>query len=447
MDVVVVGAGLAGLSCASRLVAAGLDVVVLEGRDRVGGRVEGGRTADGVPVELGGQWIGPTQHRVRALAAELGLELFPTHVHGDALYDLRGRQKRTRDGANPPLGPAGLIDVATAVAALHRLARQVDPERPWEARHAARTDDRTFADWLGRRPTPVGRLFWQLFSRAVFSAEPGELSLLHVLFYVRSAGSVEQLMDTGGGAQQDRVVGGSVLLAERLAERLGEQVRLGHVVQRVLVDGGVTVRCADGLEVRADRAVLTLPPTLAGRLTYDPPLPAPRDQLTQRVPMGAVLKLHVVYDRPFWRDAGLSGTALSDGELVQVVFDNSPPDASCGVLLAFVEGADAVRWGPRSAAERHAAVVARLVELFGPEAARPREVVERDWTAEPLSRGCYGGYLPPGVWTSYGEHLRAPIGPLHWAGAELATMWAGYMEGALRSGEQVADEVASALRP
>ncbi len=445
-DVVVIGAGLAGLACATRLAASDADVMVLEARDRVGGRSEGGSLPDGTPVELGGQWLGPTQHRMRALVDELGLRTFPTHVTGDAVYEFGGQRTRKRDGAAPPLGALATADVGSALLWLDRCARTIDPAQPWQSPRAHELDARTFADWIRRRPTPRGRMFWQVAARAVFSAEAAELSLLHVLQYVHSAGSWEQLLDTHGGAQQDRIAGGSHQVAERLAERLGEDVRLGSAVAAVEhVAGGVTVTTGGGERLSADRAVVALPPTLAGRLAYEPALPAARDQLTQRVPMGAVVKVHVQYRTPFWRADGLSGTALSDGELVQVVFDNSPPDASSGVLLAFVEGRDAVRWGARPTPELHAAVVRRLTALFGPRAAEPVAAVSRDWTAEIYTRGCYGGYLPPGVWTTYGHALRAPVGPLHWCSAETATGWAGYLEGAVRAGEQTADDVLTTL--
>ncbi len=383
---------------------------------------------------------------MRALADELGLELFPTHVTGDAVYALGGRRQRKRDGANPPLGALATADVGAGLLALNRRARRVDPQRPWATRGAEALDAQTFADWIRRRPTPTGRRFWEIATRAVFSAEPADVSLLHVLSYVHGAGSWEQLLDTHGGAQQDRFVGGSHQVAERLAARLGDRVRLASPVTG-LEHGpaGVTVTTSAGERISAERAVVAQPPTLAGRLSYEPALPAVRDQLTQRVPMGVVIKVHVQYETPFWRADGLSGTALSDGPVVQVVFDNSPPDGSSGVLLAFVEGRDAVRWGARPEAELHAAVVRRLAELISPEAAHPVAVVSRDWAAEPWTRGCYGGYLPPGVWTTYGEALRKPVGPVHWAGAECGLVWAGYMEGAVRSGEATAEQVRMSL--
>jgi monoamine oxidase len=446
-DVVVVGAGFAGLSCARRLARRDVDVVVLEARDRVGGRAENGSLPGGQPIELGGQWIGPGQTRMYELVEELGLATFPTYDEGQHVLEFGGR-RRTFSGDTPPLGAATLADLGASVARLHRRARGIDPAEPWTARHAQHLDARTFESWVARHPTRGTRAFWRLLTRAVFATEPANLSLLHVLTYVRQAGSVDVLIDTGGGAQQDRVVGGSVLIAERLAAELGAAVRLGTPVTAIRRPdgGGVEVETAQGERVEAAEVVVAVPPTLAGRLHYQPALPAERDQLTQRVPMGAVIKVHVVYDRPWWRDRGWSGQALSDGPVTQVVFDNSPPDGAAGVLLAFIEGVEALRWGARPADERHAAVVRRLTEFFGAEAAHPVTIVERDWAAEPWSRGCYGAHLPPGALTQLGPALRRPVGPIHWAATEHAIAWTGYLEGAVRSGEATADEVLGALR-
>jgi monoamine oxidase len=189
------------------------------------------------------------------------------------------------------------------------------------------------------------------------------------------------------------------------------------------------------------RAVVALPPTLAGRLEYRPALPPWRDQLTQRVPAGSVIKVHLVYDEPFWRHEGLSGQAAGDTGPVKVVFDNSPPSGRPGILVGFMEGDDARAWSRATPKERAAAAAASMAGYFGPRAGRPSECIERDWSAEEFSRGCYGAHFGPGTWTSLGPALREPVGPLHWAGAEYATVWNGYMEGAVRSGEDAARAV------
>lgn len=441
--VLVVGAGLAGLACARALLAGGREVVVLEARDRVGGRTEGGALPDGTPIELGGQWIGPGQTRMYELVADLGLRTFPTwNDAGTILVDLGGKQSRMKatKGAVPRLGPFVLADLAQGLARFTRAASRVDLDRPWESKDAAALDGQTFRSWIDRHlRTATGRAYFQVACEAVFAADPSDLSALHALFYAHSGRDLETLLSTADGAQQDRIEGGSIRLAERLAEDLDDRVRLSSPVRAIAQDGaGVRVTTRSGEVVEGSHVVVTLPPTLAGRLDYSPILPSWRDQLTQRVPAGSVIKVHAAYERPFWRDAGLNGQVASDRGPVKVVFDNSPPSGTPGVLVCFFEGADAREWAGRDEDDRRRAVLDCLVRYVGPAAAHPIAYVERDWMAEEFSRGCYGAHFTPGVWTAYGPALREPVGRIHWAGAECSPVWSGYMEGAVRSGEQLA---------
>jgi len=442
-DVCVVGAGLAGLIAARDLVGAGKDVVVLEARDRVGGRVLNGELGDGTVVELGGQWIGPTQNRMARLVDDLGLETFPTYNDGDHTLHLDGK-KSTYRGTIPHVNRRVLVDMGQAQTRFDRLAKRVPLEAPWLADRAAAWDGQTFETWIRRNTATRGaRELLRLYSEAVFAAEPSDYSLLHALFYTHSGGGVDMLAGTRGGAQQDRFVGGSQLVPLRLAEALGDRVHLSRPVRRVAHTPDAVTVLADGQLVLARHVVIAIPPTLTARIVYEPILPSARDQLTQRVPAGSVIKCHVVYDRPFWRDDGLSGQATSDRGPAKVVFDSSPPSGSPGVLLAFLEGAHARLLSRAEPDARRAAVLGSLVELFGPRAGEPIDFVERDWSAEEWTRGCYGAHFPTGVWTQYGPELRAPIGRIHWAGAETATVWNGYMDGAVQSGERAAAEILS----
>jgi monoamine oxidase len=447
VDVAVVGAGLAGLVAARDLLAGGASVAVLEARDRVGGRVLNEPLGDGVVVEVGGQWIGPTQDRIAALAADVGVETFPTYDQGDNAIEWRGRVRRYR-GTIPRLSPLTLLDVERAQRKLDALARTVPLARPWEAPDALELDGQTLQTWLRRHVhTRAGRELLTLAAEAVWAAQPEEVSLLHVLFYIHAGGGLDLLLDTEGGAQQDRFVGGSQRVALRLASRLGAETVVLEAPVRRIEHGpeGVTVAADGDVGVRARRAIVAIAPTLAGRIVYDPPLPGHRDQLTQRTPLGTVAKCMAVYDEPFWRGDGLSGQAMSDVGPVRLTSDNSPPEGRPGVLLGFLEGRHARRLGRVPAGERRAAVVDCFTRLFGPRAAEPGHYVERLWAEEEFSRGCYGCHMPTGAWTEYGEALRAPVAPLHWAGAEVAEVWSGYMDGAVRSGEQAARDVLEAL--
>jgi monoamine oxidase len=444
-DVAVVGAGLAGLVAARDLARAGREVVVLEARDRVGGRTLRVGIGDGKTVDVGGQWAGPTQHRVLALAHELGVETFPTHTAGDNLVELGGKIRRYR-GAIPRVGVGVLADVGQAQLRLDRMARRVPTDAPWRAPRAEEWDGQTMWTWLGRNTvTRAARDLFQLGVEAVWAVHPADVSLLHVLFYTHAAGGFDALIGTEGGAQQDRFALGSQELSLRLAAGLGESLVLEAPVRAIAQEGDRVELTSDAGRVRARAAVVAIPPALCARIAYDPPLPALRDQLTQRMAQGSVIKCMAIYDEPFWRADGLSGQATSVEGPTKAIFDNSPPDGSPGVLLGFLEGRQARELGQWEPAARRQAVVNCFARLFGPRAASPRDYVEKLWAEEEWTRGCYGCSMPPGGWVSFGPALRAPVGRLHWAGAETATTWNGYMDGAVRSGEAAARAVLEQL--
>jgi len=432
-DVCVVGAGLAGLAAARAVAAAGQDVVVLEARDRVGGRTLNHVLSDGSVVEVGGQWVGPTQTRLLALAEELGVETFPTHDEGENVIEWRGGLKRYK-GAIPKISPAILLDTLRVQKKLERLAKTVPTEAPWTAPNARELDGQTFHTWLKRTCRTGGAYtLFEMCCEGVWAAEPHDVSLLHILFYIHSAGSFDELVGTAGGAQERRFVGGSQRIALGMAEELGERVRLSRPVRRILHDDDVTVE-----DVRARRVIVALPPALTPRIDFAPPLPGFRDQLVQRMPQGTVWKCMAVYDEPFWRADGLSGQATSDAGPVRVAFDNSPPSGTPGVLLGFLEGDFARQAGRLTREDRKAQIIDSFGRLFGDRARHPIDYVEKSWAEEEWTRGCYGCAMTTGAWTSFGEALRTPIGPIHWAGAEYATTWSGYMDGAVRSGESAA---------
>ena len=442
-DVLVVGGGVAGLTAGRRLQEAGRSVVVLEARDRVGGRTLNDEIA-GVTVEVGGQWVGPTQHRINALIDELGLHRHATHHQGDGVVELvEGRIKRFR-GDTPPLSPLALADLFQAQRALDRLVGTVDLDTPWATPDAAVLDATTFASWLDRRVrTTQARAFHDIAAAAAFAAEPDTMSLLHWLTYIAGGNGLEQVLGTEGGAQQDRVVGGTWRISERLAEDLGDALVLSDPARRIAWRGdGVTVE-TDAGAYEAGQVIVAVPPTLAGRIDYQPALPARRDQLTQQLPHGQVIKVMVAYDEPWWRAEGLNGQAASAIGPVGITFDNTVPGHDPGILVGFYEGNHALYWGEKSPTARRQAFIDCLVRYFGPKAASPIDYVERDWTAEPWTRGCYGAHFPTGAWTRFGPALREPVGPIHWAGTETATRWMGYLDGAVESAERAVSELLS----
>ncbi|MBL3807829.1 flavin monoamine oxidase family protein [Streptomyces diastaticus] len=436
-DVVVAGAGFAGLSAADALVREGLTVRVVEARPRVGGRALTRFLPDGTQLDLGGQWIGPAQRHMADLVHRHAVRTYPTPSRGAALIEYGGRRVEEL--------PA---EAAEVLAALDRLARAVPPDRPWSAPGAAGQDGRTFASWLAATGAPPAArdLVGRLVSGGLLSAGPTETSLLETLFYVASGGGTEPLLGYEGGAQETRFAGGAQHLAERMAAGLPEgTLRLGQPVEAVEYTPRSARVHTPGGAWDAAQVVLAVPPVLAGRVRYSPALPPLRAGLLQRMPAGTALKTHAVYTAPFWRAAGLSGVSQSaEGVLTETV-DNTPPDAPRAVLTGFAYGAEAVLLRRQAPATRRRAVLDHLTALFGEEAGAPDDFVEFDWLAEEWTRGCFSGHLVPGAWTTFGPSLREPVGPLHWAGTETAVRWNGYFEGAVESGYRAAEEVRRSL--
>jgi monoamine oxidase len=479
---VVIGAGFAGLSAAHRLAQHGVDLILLEARDRVGGRTLNHPIDSQHIVEVGGQWLGPEhslpdrglsdpanyptddavtgQSHIWQLARQVGVPAYLTYNSGKYV-DYRGGHRATYTGRIPLDTPTGAVEAAEAILAVDKRCLTVPLDEPWRAADAAEWDAMTVQSWMDHGDSFAGQPFAGLVTRdgrqlvelaveSVFSAEPRDLSMLHLLFYVHAAGSFGSLVNTNDGAQMYRLHGGSQLIAIRAAKQLGERLRLSSPVRAIDQTGsGVTVR-GDGFEVAAQRVIVAIPPTLASRIDYSPVMPALRDQLTQRMPMGTVIKVQCVYDEPFWRADGLAGQATSDTGPVKITFDNSPPDATehrgPGVLMGFIEGSEGRQVLSATVEERRRGVVESFARYYGPKARRPTSYVEKSWAAEPWTRGCYAGYFGPGVWSDFGRALREPVGRIHWAGTETATVWTGYMDGAVRSGERAADEVRRALR-
>ncbi len=445
LDVIVVGAGLAGLTAARSVMDHGARVLVLEARDRVGGRTYSHRTPYGDTIDLGAQWIGPTQDRAAALAAEVGVRTFNQFTDGRKILSIGGHIS-SYSSAIPSLPLLSLLSLNRVIKNLEKMCKQVSLEAPYTSPRAAEWDVITVESWkLASVATRATRSIVDIAVRAVFAAEPADVSFLYFLFYLHSGGGLLRLTQSTDGAQQTRFVGGSQSLCIHLADRLEDRVYRNAPV-RAIAQAGDRVRVRSDLGAFEARCVIVaLPPTLAGRIDYDPPMPAARDQLLQRVPMGSVIKCVAFYERPFWRDEGFSGEAISDTGPVTLVFDDCPERGSPGALLAFVLGAQARRWSRQSAEDRRRAVIDELVRIFGPKAGKPDYYVDKDWASEPWSGGCYTGLFPPGVLTAYGDVLRAPVGRIHWAGTETALVWNGYMDGAIESGQRAAQEVLARL--
>lgn len=448
VPVVVVGAGYAGLSAALTLHDHGVPALVLEASDRVGGRILTSRTRSGVLVDLGGQWVGPTQHKLLAWAQRFGCATFPTWDTGAHLEAWADGTVRPYTGDGPVDAP-GMAEYSATTARIDALAASIDLADPAGCAERERWDSETVHSYLQRTvPCPDARRRMALAVQGVWAVEPREISLLHLLFYVASAGGFAQLMEVRGAAQEARFTAGAQAPALAAARLLGDSVVLGTPVESIESVGRgedgehLVVRTARG-EVRAGHVVVATPPAATSSIRFLPRLPPARARWVQRSVMGDVAKVHVVYDRPFWRAAGLSGVASLYGEdAVGVVFDNSPPDPGAGVLVAFIYGDRLRRWSALPEEGRRADVLGTLERLFGAESQEPVDYVEKIWPLDPWAGGGYAANPAPGAWVAHGKAgWRAPVGRIHWAGAETASIWNGYMDGAISSGERAALEV------
>jgi len=443
-DVAIVGAGFAGLCAARALLARGRKVVVLDARDRVGGRVRAGTIA-GQSVDLGAQWVGADHERLKTLLAEYRIEKTDQFLEGKSLVELNGRRFWGRGDA-VPLGQATDAALGRAYERIDALASRLPLEDPWKAPKAAEWDRITMEEWIrSQTRDPGARAMLRLIVEGLYTCEPDQVSLLFFLAYVRSGGTLEALWDTKDAAQAFVVPGGLHQLAGRLGAELHDVLVLDAPATSIVQDAsGVTVTTPSGA-CRATRAIVTVPLPLTARIAYDPPLPPLRDALAQRSPMGSVIKYFVAYRQPFWRGRKWTGEVSSDRPPTSGFYDASPPDRSVGLLVGFIEADSALALTGRPMEERRRLVVSRIADLYCPEGADAIDYLDADWPAETWSRGCYGAFMGPGTLTTLGPSLRAPFRRVHWAGTETSPVWSGYVEGAIRSGERAATEVDALL--
>ncbi len=440
-DVVVVGAGFAGLAAARELMRLGHDVLVLEGRDRVGGRSYTGRVA-GIPVDLGGTFVGPTQDAVLKLAADLGITTVPTYHDGANLIRWRGAVRSYR-GTIPRLSFGGLLDLARVRWQFERISRTVPLTQPWTARRAARLDSQSLGQWLRAvRAGATTRDLLAIMARVTWGCEPDDVSMLHAARYVRAAGGLDRMLDVENGAQQDRFAGGTQQIADTTAAELGDRVVLQAAVTSIdSHDHGVIVTSEKG-SAQAKFAIVAIPPEHWRAVEFSPPLSAEHRQLPAQWPQGRLSKAYVAYATPFWRNQGFSGESLSDEGPVFITFDVSPQPDGPGILLGFV---DAREFDQLPAEQRRHRALRCFAALFGDEALTPLDYLDHRWGAEQFAPGGPTAAVPPGSWTRFGPLLRRPVGPIHWAGTETADEWTGFLDGAVRSGQRAAAEVAVRL--
>lgn len=439
VDVVVVGAGLAGLTAADQLTREGYDTVVIEGRDRVGGRVRGTEIA-GVPVDAGATWVAPGHTAVRDLASRLGYEFTPQFHQGKGVISFGGRR---RVESLTALAPWSMLDLARIMSVLQKMIDGLPVSSPWVDPRADQLDSMSFGEWLAsKHALKDTRKFMNMFCLVHWGAPVDDVSLFNVMRYIKTLGGIEHMLSVEGGDQQDRMLASMYSLVSRFAETLEAEVIVGSPVERITTaDERVTVE-AGKHTIQARYVVVTASPVHRSTIEFTPALPEPHYGLSRSWQLGSLSKAFVAYDRPFWRDRGLSGEAMSDDETVFLTFDVSPNAEGPGILMVFCDGRgfDAYDEG-----ERRRRVMEHLVHLHGEAARYSTDYTDFSWANDTFAPGGPNPAVAPKAWTSFGRFLREPVGRVHWAGTETADETSGTMNGAILSGRRVAAEVAERL--
>jgi monoamine oxidase len=444
-DAIIAGAGLAGLSAAYQLYKAGLNVKVLEARDRVGGRVKNIMLRDGTPIEIGGQWAGLDHTTLKDLAKEVGVEVFKGHLNGEHLFWNGETLHRFRE-QNYPLSSEDEAALGKGIARLESLANNLDPNQPWTTANAKTLDTQTFAQWLNENvERELPKRLLNAMIESLTAAAPHEYSALHAAFMLAMSGGLDHLF-TPELSLAERFVGGSQLICTRLAEKLGDSVLLRAPLESCTYTNNEVTVTTSRDTFKASQLILAMPPVLMNRINFSPALPTKRRGLQNHLPQGTVIKFIAAYSKPFWREQGLSGWVNSVEPPFYDALDNSPPDGHLGVLTTFIVGSSARDISGWTPVQRKTLVLGQFAKFYGEEAFNTDEFLELDWNAEVYSEGGYQGNFVLGGWTAYGETIREAIGPIHFAGSETSGSMYGHMEGAVKSGYRAAQEVQAKLQ-
>ncbi|XP_066287548.1 amine oxidase [flavin-containing]-like [Branchiostoma lanceolatum] len=438
-----------GLSAAKVLHEHGVESIVLEAQDRVGGRTHTMKGPGFGYVDMGGAYIGPTQNHILKLVKELGIQTYKVNTEGTSAV-LRKGEQFTIDSEYGMTNLVGMLDEQHMYRTIDRMGAEIPVEAPWKAPHAEEWDRLTMKDVFDKLLwTDSVRRFADMFVHLNVTSEPHEVSALWFLWYIKQCGGVKRILSVDNGGQERKLVGGTEQVSVRLAELLGNRVTLNSPVSKVTqTETGVTIDTLSGDSYQAEYSIIAIPPPLQVRVSFSPSLPPVRNQMIQRMPMGSVIKIMTCYEKAYWTEKGMSGMAIIEDDDCPVEFtmDDTKPDGSHPAIIGFVLADKARRYSSYSEDKRRDLICQSYAKTFGlKELLHPTCYVEKNWMEEPYSGGCYGTALPPGVLTQFGRIVREPFGRVFFAGTETATHWSGYMEGAVQAGERAAREILHAM--
>lgn len=446
-EVIIIGAGFSGIAAAKKLYEANIPFIVLEARERLGGRVFTKQIKEGLYFDLGGQWIGPSHDRMYALCEEFGIGYFETYDQGFNLLDLNQKVKKFK-GLIPKMDILSLINLDFVLKKLERLAKSIPLDSPWSHPKALEFDSISLGAFVtSNSKTSTCKKVVDLALETVFAAELNEVSLLHALFYIKSGRDLNTLINIKNGAQLHRIVGGMQTIIEKMAAPFKDRVYFDHAVERITQENETYQVSGKDFSYATRRIIMAVPPSLAAKIEFQPMLSTEKRQVMDRIAMGQVGKCFMVYDKPFWRDSGFSGQAFADHHSpFQSIFDTSPKNADYGIILGFTIGKRARNYFTKTKEERKAVMLEKLVEYFGTAAQNPLLYEDFTMTDEAWSKGCYAGIYPTGTWTGFQDAYAQTEGRIYWAGTEASKIWFGYIEGAVRAGETAANKVLSDLK-
>ncbi|XP_038658015.1 amine oxidase [flavin-containing] [Scyliorhinus canicula] len=445
-DVIIIGGGISGLSAAKLLTESGQKVVVLEARDRVGGRTFTIRNNNVKYVDVGGAYVGPTQNRILRLSKELGLQTYKVNEVESVLYYRKGKSSTSRSSFPPAWNPFVYLDYINLWRTMDNMGKEIPVDAPWKAPHAEEWDKITMQQLIDKICwTKIAKGFATIFINVNVTSEPHEISALWFLWYVRQCGGTSRIFSTTNGGQERKFVGGSGQICERLMNNLGDCVKLKKPVIRIdQTQSTVIVETLDHSTFEGKYVISAIPPALSAKIHYEPPLPILRNQLIQRIPMGCVIKCMIYYRESFWKKNDCCGSMIIQDEEspIELTLDDCKPDGSVPAITGFILSRKARKLTNLTKEARKQKICEIYAKALGSEEAlHPVHYEEKNWCEEQYSGGCYTAYFPPGILTQYGKIIRQPFEKIYFAGTETATEWSGYMDGAVQAGERAAREI------